>query len=117
MNRGSEPLHASSDLYQTPIGFNLAGSRVIPGGTPVILSGTTVSLSPSGVLNIGDSVVSLPTSQTAALRVYTVGGLALTVESSGTVLIGGTSIVSGGLGAIILGTPISFALSNVLAIV
>lgn len=99
-----------------PIGFNVAGSRVVPGGTPIILAGTTVSLSPSGVLNIGDSAISLPTLQTAAPRVYTVGGLALTAESSGAVLIGGTTIVPGGLGATISGKPISLAPSGVIAI-
>lgn len=99
-----------------PIGFNVAGSTVVPGGNPVILSGTTVSLSPSGVLNIGDSAISLPTLQTAAPRVYKIGGLALTAESSGAVLIGGTTIVPGGLEATISGTPISLAPSGVLAI-
>lgn len=99
-----------------PIGFNVAGSKVMPGGNPVILSGTTISLSPSGVLNIGDSAISLPTLQTAAPRVHTVGGLALTAESSGAVLIGGTTIVPGGLGATISGTLISLAPSGVLAI-
>lgn len=98
-----------------PTGFNVAGSRVIPGGTPVILSGTTVSLSPSGVLIIGDSAIPLPT-QTNAPGVYTVGGLAITAESSGAIVIGGTTIVPGGLGATISGTPISLAPSGVLAI-
>lgn len=99
-----------------PIGFNVAGSKVLPGGTPVIFSGTTVSLSPSGVLNIGGSAISLPTLQTASPRVYTVGGLAFTAESSGAVLIGGTSIIPGGPGATISGTPISLAPSGVLAV-
>lgn len=99
-----------------PNGFNVAGSKVLPGGNPVILSGTIVSLSPSGVLNIGDSAISLPTLQTAAPPVYTVGGLALTAGSSGAVLIGGTTIVPGELGATISGTPISLAPSGVLAI-
>lgn len=98
------------------IGFNVAGSRVIPGGTPVILSGTTVSLSPSGVLIIGDSTISLPTPKVAP-GVYTVGGLAITAQSSGAIVIDGTTIVPGGLGATISGTPISLALSGgVLAI-
>lgn len=98
-----------------PTGFNVAGSRVIPGGIPVILSGTTVSLSPSGVLIIGDSAIPLPT-QTNARGVYTVGGLAITAESSGAIVIGGTTIVPGGLGATISGTPISLGPSGVLAI-
>lgn len=99
-----------------PIGFNVAGSKVIPGGAPVILSGTTVSLSPSGVLNIGDSAIFLPTLQTDASRVYTVGGLALTAESSGAVLIGESTIFPGRLGVTISGTPISLAPFGVLAI-
>lgn len=99
-----------------PIGFNVAGSKVIPGGAPVILSGTTVSLSPSGVLNIGDTAIFLSTLQTDASRVYTVGGLALTAESSGAVLIGGTTIFPGRLGVTISGTPISLAPFGVLAI-
>ena len=98
-----------------PTGFNVAGSRVIPGGTPVILSGTTVSLSPSGVLIIGDSAISLPT-QTVVPGVYTVRGLAITAESSGAIVIDGTTIVPGGLGVTISGTPISLAPSGVLAI-
>lgn len=99
-----------------PTGFNVAGSKVVPGGTPVILSGTTVYLSPSGVLNIGDSAISLPTLQTAAPRVYTIGGLTITAESSGAVLIGRTTIFPGGLGATISGTPISLAPSGVIVI-
>lgn len=99
-----------------PSGFNVAGSKVLPGGNLVILSGTTVSLSPSGVLNIGDSAISLPTLQTTAPPVYTFGGLAVTAESSGAVLIGGTTIVPGELGATISGTPISLAPSGVLVI-
>ena len=98
-----------------PTGFNVAGSRVIPGGSPVILSGTTVSLSPSGVLIIGDSAVLLPT-HTNAPGVYTVGGLAITAESSGAIVIGGTTIGPGGLGATISGTSISLGPSGVLAI-
>ena len=98
-----------------PTGFNVAGSRVIPGGTPVILSGTTVSLSPSGVLIIGNSAISLPT-QTVVPGVYTVRGLAITAESSGAIVIDGTTIVPGGLGVTISGTPISLAPSGVLAI-
>lgn len=99
-----------------PIGFNVDGSRVIPGGTPVILSGTIVSLSLSGVLIIGDSSISLPT-QTVAPGVYAVAGLAITAQASGAVVIDETTIVPGGLGATISGTPISLAPSGgVLAI-
>ena len=98
-----------------PIGFSVAGSRVIPGSTPVVFSGTTVSLSPSGVLIIGDSAISLPT-QKVPPTVYTLGGLAITAQSLGAIVIDGTTIVPGGMGRTISGTPISLAPSGVLTI-
>lgn len=97
-----------------PAGFMLAGSKLIPGGTPITLSGTAVSLNPSGVLFIGSSSINLLAAASSS-KIFTVGGHTFTAESTGFEL-AGSSLLPGGAAITISGTPISLAPSGVLVI-
>ena len=62
------PLHVSPPVFTvegqsftaSPNGFAVAGSSVLPGGPPVVLSGTPIALGYSGILTIGSSSTLLP---------------------------------------------------------
>ena len=86
-------------------GFELAGSTLLPGGAAITLSGTPVSLAPSGVLIIGSSSIDLPPKSLAS-NVFTAGGLTFTAESPA-VVVEGTTLVPGGPAATVSGTLIS----------
>lgn len=86
-------------------GFELDGSTLLPGGAAITVSGTRISLAPSGILIMGSSSIDLPFKPLAS-DVFTAGGLTFTAESSA-VVVDGTTLVPGGPAATISGTPIS----------
>ena len=88
-----------------PTGFTVAGSQVLPGGSAVIVSGTTLSLSPSGVLDIGGASIDLAT-QVPSADVINVGGHMFTANPSG-FQIDGSSVLPGGIPLTIFGTQVS----------
>lgn len=125
----SSPIRISNDPSSTPIfvftiggqtatahptGFALADSEIVPGGAPMIVSGTRVSLGPSGILVIGDSSVNLLV-PTPTSNVFTVGSQRFTANPTGFAL-AGSPLLPGGAPIIILGTPVSLAASGVLVI-
>lgn len=126
---GDNPVPLANELYfppsfvfmiggQTatanPAGFVLADSKLLPGGTPITISGTPVSLDPSGVLFIGSSSINL-LAPTSSQNTFTVGGYTFIAESTGFKLAGST-LLPGGAAITISGTPISLAPSGVLII-
>lgn len=97
-----------------PAGFVLAGSKLVPGGMAITISGTPVSLNPSGVLFIGSSSAKLP-APTSSSKTFTVGGHTFTADSTGFELAGST-LLPGGAAITLSGTPVSLAPSGVLII-
>ena len=90
-----------------PTGFTVAGSKVLPGGSAVVVSGTTLSLSPSGVLHIGGASISLESQQAPAADVINVGGQTFTANPSGFQIDDGSSVLPGGTPVTISGTEVS----------
>ena len=88
-----------------PTGFPLARSTLLPGGAPMTISGTPISLADSGLLIIGSSSIALPTPPPVS-HVFTAGGMVFTAASSA-IIIEGTTLLPGGPTATILGTLIS----------
>ena len=110
------PLPASSvytvgdqTFAANPTGFVLGGTSMKPGGPPVTISGTTVSLGSSGNLVIGTNTFALPSS--SGSPVFTVGGQTFTANPTA-INIAGTSIIKGGPGITVSGTPISLGASG-----
>ena len=90
-----------------PTGFTVAGSKVLPGGSAVVVSGTTLSLSPSGVLHSGGASISLESEQAPAADVINVGGQTLTANPSGFQIDDGSSVLPGGTPVTVSGTEVS----------
>ena len=86
-----------------PTGFAIAGTSLLRGGPAITISGTPVSLTPSGLV-IGTNIYQVP-------DVFTVGGQTFTPNPTG-FSIAGTSISKGGPGITISGTPISLSPSG-----
>ena len=118
------PLHVSPPVFTVggqsltalPNGFAVAGSSVVPGGPPVVLSGTPIALDYSGVLTIGSSSTLLPNGPAVPTAdVYTVGGQIITANPTG-FAVGSTTLSPGGSAATISGTVISLGPSGALLI-
>ncbi|MCJ1263802.1 hypothetical protein MMC22_003672 [Lobaria immixta] len=97
-----------------PTGFALAGFKLLPGGAPITISGTLVSLNPSGTVVFGDSSIDLLT-PTPTSKIFAVGGHTFTAEPNGFALMGST-LLPGGAAITVSGTPISLASSGALII-
>ena len=92
-----------------PTGFNIASTSISP-GQAVTISGTLVSLGPSGTLVVGLNTMTLPTQS-----VFTVDGQTFTAEATGFVL-EGAAVAPGGPGVTISGVDISLGTNSVLHI-
>ena len=92
-------------------GFPLASTRLLPGGPPVTISGTIVSLG-QGALQIDSTTMMLPT---VPSNVLTVGAQVFTVAPTG-FDISGMSILPGGHTVTVSGTPIFLDASSHLQI-
>ena len=101
-----------------PTGFALAGFKLLPGGAPITISGTLVSLNPSGTVVFGDSSIDLLTptpTPTPTSKIFAVGGHTFTAEPKGFALMGST-LLPGGAAITISGTPVSLVSSGALII-
>lgn len=96
-----------------PTGFQVNGAAVAPGGTAQIVDGTIISLDTSGVLAIGSSTVSL--GSPLATPVLAVAGQTFTPNPSA-FPIAGTIVTAGGPAVTVGGTAISLDHSGALAI-
>ena len=94
-----------------PTGFSLDSSQVLPGDAAITVSGTPISLSPSGVLFVGTSLINIP-SITPAPNVFTVAGQILTANPAGFPL-AGSSLSPGGKPMILSGTAITLDASGI----
>ena len=89
-------------------GFILDGSSIIPGGHPITISNTPISLSPSGVLIVGSSSMSL-----SPKSIFIVGSKSFTANPTG-FSIDGKVISPGSPGQTIDGTVVSLGQSGIL---
>ena len=97
-----------------PAGFSVAGSQVLPGGSAVIVSGTTLSLSPSGVLNICGASIDLA-SPAPSMDSINIRGQTFTANLTG-FTIAGSEVLPGGSAVIVSGTTLSLSPSGDLSI-
>lgn len=94
-------------------GFIIAGSTVLPGDAPRTISGTRISLDPSGELILGNSTIDLNVKSPAT--VLTVSGQAFTANPHG-FAVGDTTVLPGSAPITISGTRISLDRSGRLSI-
>jgi len=95
-----------------PTGFAIASVTVSPGGPAVTISGTPISLGPSGLV-VGTSTVALITTPPTQAEgsVFTEAGRIFTANPTG-FSIGGKSVSPGGSAVTVDGTPISLGPSG-----
>ena len=99
-----------------PSAFLIVGTTILANGPAATVSGTTISLAYNGVLRIGSSTLSpLSPSDTPLDKVYTVAGQTFTPNPSA-FSIAATTISAGGPAATINGTLISLQPSGTLVI-
>ena len=110
-------------ITANPTAIPLKGTTLLAGDSAITISGTPVSLQPSGALVIGDSTVPVvPTDAgpasagvQALAPVYTVGNLVVTANPTA-IAVAGTTIIPGGSGVTIAGTAVSVPQSGGLVI-
>lgn len=106
---------AGQTFTPNPSAFPIAGTVVSAGGAAVTVDGTIISLGPSGALAIGSSTVDLPLLSYAPRKAYTIAGQTFTPNPSA-VSIAGTTISAGGPAATINGTIVSLQPSGTLLV-
>ena len=103
-----------------PSGFQIDdGSSVLPGGTPVTISGTEVSLDRSGQLHVREtSSIHLVPFQAASTPagVFTVDGLTFSAELPSAVAVDGVTFTPGGAAMTVGGERISLGLGASLVV-
>ena len=103
-------------ITANPSGFQIDGSSVLPGGTPVTISGTPISLDKSGELHVGtSSVINLIPFQSTTPGLFTVDGLTFTAEPSA-VAVDGVTLTAGGAATMLGGQRISLGLNGSLVV-
>ncbi|KAL8741033.1 MAG: hypothetical protein Q9190_006321 [Brigantiaea leucoxantha] len=100
---GGQVVHQDSDGVVA-----IGGSTLIPGGSPVTISGATFSLGPSALI-AGTRIINLPLPASSPI-LYDNEGQPFTVGPSGIILGPGTTIKMGGSAATISGTAYSLAI-------
>lgn len=97
-----------------PTGFTVAGTALLPGDAPVVISGTPISLASAGAVIIGDSTLQLP-AQTPAPYVLTAGGQVFTPNPKG-FIIAGSTLLPGDAPIVVSGTSFSLGSAGKLVI-
>ena len=96
-----------------PSALAIGGTTIRPGDPGITISGTPVSLAPSGTLFVGGVPTQLTTPGPAPPQVYIVGGQTITADPSG-VAVGDTTIHPGDAGITLAGTAVSLGPSGTL---
>lgn len=104
---------AGQTFTPNPSSFSIAGTTISAGGPALTISGTVISLGPSGALAIGSSTTNIrPLGKT-----YTLAGQIFTMNSDSSALtIAGTIISAGGPAVTVHGTVISVQPSGTLIV-
>lgn len=88
-------------------GVAIDGQTVAPGGPPVTVLGTRISLDSTGGLIVGPSLIALPTlAPGSGPEIFSASGFTVTRLPSRGVVISGTTILPGGAPPTISGTPV-----------
>lgn len=104
---------AGQTFTPDPSSFSIAGTTISAGGPALTIDGTVISLGPSGTLAIGSSTTNLP----PLGRTYTLAGQTLTLNPDSSALtIAGTTISAGGPAVTVHGTVISVQPSGTLIV-
>ena len=131
---------AGQAVVSTLSGLVIGGSKLFPGGSPITVSNTVISLSPSSILVVGSSSVTLSPQSMFAVGHFlsgvpsagfvvdgsigtvsagghpiTVDGIAVQVESTA-IVIDGITLQPGGTGAIVDGSSVSLEQGGTLVI-
>ena len=107
---------AGQTFTPTPSAFSIAGTTISAEGPAVTVGGTIISLGQNGALEIGSSTISLPSpSDSSPDRVYTVAGQIFTANPS-VISIAGTTISAGGPAITVGGKIISLQASGTLVV-
>lgn len=103
---GGETLTVSSS------GIGVAGSIAAPGGAPIAVSGTSISLDPSGTVYVtGNPTALSPYVSNQSPSVFTIADQTFTASPSG-FFIAGSSVLPGQAPVTIPGTRVALALSG-----
>ncbi|KAL8917581.1 MAG: hypothetical protein Q9208_007864 [Pyrenodesmia sp. 3 TL-2023] len=89
------------------------GTTLTPGSSPIVISGTPVSINPTALV-IGSETLPLPTLPTAE-AVATLAGLTVSQNAGGAVIVAGKTLVPGGPALTISGTRYTVASSALIA--
>ena len=81
------------------------GKTLFPGGSPVTISGTPISLGSDGKLTVGSLTTNLPSRITSG-AIFTAGGLVFT-EGSSDLVVDGKTLFPGGSPITVAGTPVT----------
>ena len=106
---------AGQTFTPNPSAFSIAGTTISAGGPAATVDGTVVSLGQSGALRIGSSTISLPTQSYTPSKAYTVAGQTFTPNPSA-FPIATTVISAAGPAATVNGLIISLQPSGILLI-
>lgn len=92
------------------------GKKVFPGGSPITVAGTPVSLGSDGKLIVGSLTTNLPNSIGSSNgAIFTAGGLVFT-EGSSDIVVDGTTVFPGRSSITVAGTPISLGSDGTLVV-
>lgn len=113
-------LQAGSQFFNpNPHGFTIAGTSIAPGGPAAVVSGTKVSLNPSGTLALGyltlnpNDVVATAAVTAAANSALSIGTHPFMHKPTGFV-VDKQTIEPGGTGVVVYGTSVSLGIGGVL---
>ena len=98
-----------------PSAFSIAGTTVSAGGPAITVGGTIISLGQGGALAIGSSTVDLSTLSYTPSKAYTVAGQVFTPNPTA-FSIAGTSVSAGGPAVTVGGTIVSLQSSGTLIV-
>ena len=107
----------SQPITANAAGFVISGGSISPGGSAQTIDGTIISLGQSGQLAIGNTLISLPTPETNSLAgpEIMIAGQTVTPNPS-EFTIAGTTIRAGGPAATVGGTVLSLQTSGTLIV-
>ena len=106
---------AGQTFTSNPSTFAIAGTAISAGGPAVTIDGTVVSLGQLGALIVGGSTVDVQTPSYTAGKAYTVAGHTFTPNPSA-FAVAGTIVSAGGPAAVVDGTTISLQSSGTLVV-
>ena len=107
----AQPLTVGDQTFAPdPSGFQIAGTSIRPGANAITISGTPISLAPSGTLIVGDKTFAAANPN----PLLSVSDQTFTANPGG-FSIGNSRIVPGAPALTVAGTPISLGSSGVLA--